>query len=152
MCPSYQILLRKCSGHYASLSATFSHTALQMKNSRRLQEVSQQQSSHHKNMTIRVPSTINYCLKSAAARFQLCSACYKASQTRNGVRIVSAINPVTMENTDESHLQTYCREAIHRATMNRHLWLSAKRNMGHKGKSMVHPLYVLRYAKRYVSG
>ena len=48
---------------------------------------------------------INYFLKSAAAiilRFRLCSVSYTALQTKNNVRIVSAINPVTMENTDDS--------------------------------------------------
>ena len=77
-------------------------TVLQTKNSRRrLQKVPLQQSSHHES-TIRAPPTTNYCLESAAAitlRFQLCSAHYKVSQTKNSVRIVSAINPVTMENT-----------------------------------------------------
>ena len=83
-------------------------------------EVPLQQSSHHENM-IRVPPTINYCLKSSVAImlcFQLCSARYTALQTKNSVRIVSEISPVTMESTDDSRLQTYCREAIHCATMN----------------------------------
>ena len=68
---------------------------------------------------IRVPPTIYYCLESALAitlHFQLCSAPYTALQTKNSVRIISAINPVTTENTDDSCLQTYCREAMHRAT------------------------------------
>ena len=67
-----------------------------------------QQFSHHENKTIPVPPTINYCLKSAAAimlRFQLCLACYTVLQTKKSVRILSAIGPVTMENTDDSHLQ-----------------------------------------------
>ena len=127
-------MLQKCSGYYASLSALFSLlTALQMKNSRRLQKVPLQQSSHHENTTIHVPPTINHCLKSAAACFKLCSACYKASQTKNSVRIVSAINPVTTENTEDSHLQMFCREDMHRATTNRHLELSAKRNCTQSG-------------------
>ena len=86
----------------------------------RQKEVPLQQSSHHKNMTIRVPPTINYCLKSVVAitlRFQLCSAHYTVLQTKDSVRIVSAINPVTMENADDSRIQTYCREAMHRSTM-----------------------------------
>ena len=81
-------------------------------------------------MTIRAPSTINCCLESAAAitfRFQLLSARYIALQMKKSVRIASAINPVTTENTDKC-LQTYCREAMHSATTNRHLGLSAKRN------------------------
>ena len=61
--------------------------------------------------------------------FQLCPACYTAQvlNMKNSVRIVSAISPVTMENTDDSRLQMYCREAMHLATVNRHLGLSAKR-------------------------
>ena len=113
--------------HFQLRSARY--TVLQTKNStRRLQEVPLQQSSHHENMTILVHPTINYCLESVAAHFQLCSARYNVSQTKNSVRIVSAINPDTTENTDNSSLQTYCREAMHCATANRHLWLSAKRN------------------------
>ena len=117
--PSYQMLLQKCSGHYASLSAMFSplHSTTV--------KVPLQRS---KNMTIRTPPTINYCLESAVAitlRLQPCSARYTALQTKNSVRIASAINPVTTENTDDSHLQM---EAMHRATANQHLGLSAQRN------------------------
>ena len=86
-----------------------------------VEEVPLQQSSHHENMTIHVPPAINYCLECAVAitlRFQLFSARYTALQTKNSVRIVSAINPVTIENMDDSHLQTYCREAMHRSTVN----------------------------------
>ena len=64
--------------------------------------------------------SINYYLESAAAimlRFELCSAHYTALQMKKSVRIV-AISPVTTENTDDSCLQTYCREAMHRATTN----------------------------------
>ena len=70
-----------------------------------VKKVPLQQSSHHENMTIRVPPTINYCLVSVAAimlRFQLCSARYTALQTKNSVRIISVISPVTMENTEDS--------------------------------------------------
>ena len=72
-------------------------------------------------MTIRMPSTINYCLESAAAitlRFQLFSTRYTALQANNSVRIVYEISPVTTENTDDSHLQPYCREATQCATAN----------------------------------
>ena len=61
-----------------------------------------QQSSHHNDSCA---PTINYCLESATAitlRFQLFSACYTALQMKDSVRIVSAINPVTTENTDNS--------------------------------------------------
>ena len=79
-----------------------------------VKEVLLQQSSHHENTTIRMLPTINYCLVSVAAitlRFQLCSAHYTALQTKNSVRIIPAISPVTTESTDDSRLQTYCREA-----------------------------------------
>ena len=52
---------------------------------------------------------------------------------------------------DDSYLQTFCREAMHCSTANQHLGLSAKGNR-HKGKSMMHMLYVLWYAKRHVLG
>ena len=68
----------------------------------------------------------------------VCSARYTALQMKNSVRIVSAINSVTTENTDDSHLQMYCREAMHHATMNRHLWLSAKMN-GTQRRTKVSP-------------
>ena len=93
-------------------------------------------------MTIRVSSTINYCLESAAAItlcFQLCLTHYTALQAKKSVRIVYEISPVTMENTNDSHLQTYCREAMHCATTNRHLGLSEKKwdTKKDKGKSMM---------------
>ena len=84
-----------------------------------VKEVPLQQSSHHKNMTIRVPPTINYCLVSAAAItlcFELCSARYTALQTKNSVRIISAMSPVTTEiqtipvykRTVGSHASCFC--------------------------------------------
>ena len=101
--------------------------------SRKTVEVPVQQSSHHNNMMIRAPSTINYCLEGAAAitlHFQL--------QMKNSVIIVSAINPVTTENTDDSRLQSYCNEAKQCTTANRHLGLSAKRN-GTQSRTKVSP-------------
>ena len=38
--------------------------------------------------------------------FQLCSAHFTALQMKNSRRSASAINPVTMENLDDFHLQT----------------------------------------------
>ena len=114
------------------------YTVLQTKNSRK---VPLQESSHLKNTTICTLPTINYCLKSAVAitlRFRLCSARYAALQTKNSVRIVSAISPFTTENTDDFSLQTYCREAMHCTTANRHLRLSAKRD-GTQRRTKVSP-------------
>ena len=87
-----------------------------------------QQSGHLENMTIGTPSSTNYCAAAITLCFQLFSAHYTVSQTKDSVRIISAISPFTTENTDVSRLHTYCREAMHRATSNRHLGLSAKRN------------------------
>ena len=88
---------------------------------RKTVEVPLQQSSCHKNTTFRMPSLSITALKVQQPlhfTFQLCSARYTALQTKNSVRIISAINPVTTENTDDSRLQTYCREAMHCATVN----------------------------------
>ena len=37
----------------------------------------------------------------------MCSTRYTALQMKNSVKLISAINPVTTENMDDSHLQTY---------------------------------------------
>ena len=80
--------------------------------------------------------TISYCLESVAAITLCFLAHYTALQMKNSVRIISAINPVTTENTDNSHLQTYCTEAMYHATVNQRLGLSAKRKWDRKeGKS-----------------
>ena len=83
-------------------------------------------------------SKVQWPLHFAFSYVQLCSTRYTALQAKNSVRIVYAISPVAMENTDDSHLQTYYREATHRATVNRHLGLSAKRN-GTKQRTKVSP-------------
>ena len=44
--------------------------------------------------------------------FQLCAACYTALQMKNTTRRISAINPVTMENSEDSNSHYKCREAI----------------------------------------
>ena len=78
-------------------------------------------------------------------RFQL----FSALQTKNSVTIVFAINLVTTEKTDNSHLQMYCREAI--IALPRIDTLSCQqKEMEHKGgqsKSMMRALYVLRMSK-----
>ena len=79
------------------------YTTLQMKNSKR-------SASEINPVVIKIRQfayapTINHCLESAVAitlRFQLCSTRYTVLQTKNSVRISSAINSVTMENTDNS--------------------------------------------------
>ena len=80
------------------------------------------------------------CSGCITLRFQLCSARCTALQTKNSVRIISAISPVSPQ--DDSRLQTYCMEAMHRASANQHLWLSAKRNgTQRRTKVSVNPLF-----------
>ena len=73
--------------------------------------------------------TINYSKAKVAItlRFQLCSACFTALQMKNSRRSASAINPVTTENTDNSH-----REAITLLQIDT-FGCQQKREMGHKG-------------------
>ena len=119
--------------HFQLCSACY--TALLMKNSRSASATIQSPQKYDDSRAPNYQTTINYCLESAVAimlRFQLCSALFKALQMKNSVvRIVPAINPVTTENTDDSCLQTYCKEAMHCAIANRHLGLSTKRNGTH---------------------
>ena len=136
-CPSYQILLLKCSGHYASLSAMFSplHSATD-ENSRRSAPATIQSPQKYNTEFARpqlsiTASKVQPLLHFAFSYFQPVSQRYKR-------RTMLAINPVTTENTDDSHLQKYCREAMHCATANRHLWLSAKRN-GTQRRAKVSP-------------
>ena len=155
MHPSYQIL-------QWLLRFTFSYVQPVTQRYRRqtVEDVPLQQSSHHENMTIRMSPTINYCLESAAAimlRFQLFLVCYTALQTKNSVRIASAINPVTMENTDGC-LQTYCREDMKCTILCYHEstpWDVSKKKWDtkeDKSKSMMCTMHVLWYAKRHVLG
>ena len=64
----------------------------------------------------------------------------------------SAINPVTTENTDDSHLQIGSHPLRYHKltpwTVSRNKW-DTKEN---KGKSMKHALYVLQYGKRHIYG
>ena len=111
--------------------------ALQIKT---VEEEPLQQSSHLKILRFTCP---NYQLLPRKCsvytlHFQLCSAHYTALQMKNSCKIISAISPFTMDYIDDSHLQTYCREAMYRITMNRHLGLSAKRN-GTQKRTKVSP-------------
>ena len=110
-----------CPAHY---------TVLQMKNSRRSAFA-----------TIQSPQKYN---DSCAPNYQLlprkCSGHYAsllACYTKKNIRIASAINPVTTENMDDC-LQMNCRITMHRATVNRHLGLSGKRN-GTQRRTKVSP-------------
>ena len=67
-----------------------------------------------------------------ALHFQLCSACYTELQKKNSVRIVSTINPVTTESTDDyRYKHTVEKPCIVLPQINT---LSCQqKEMGHKG-------------------
>ena len=74
---------------------------------------------------------------------------------KNSVKLISAINPVTMENMDDSYLQTYSVGNPCIMLPRIDPWAVSKKKWDtkeDKGKSMMYALYVLRYAKRHVSG
>ena len=95
-----------------------------MKNSRSASAAIQSPQKHNVSHIL----TINYCLESVAAitlRFPaMFSLLHSITNEEQCVRIVSAINPVTTENMDDSRLQ--------------HLGLSAKRN-GTEKRTKVSP-------------
>ena len=122
-----------------------------------VKEMPLQQSSHHKNTTIRAPPTINYCPVSAAAitlHFQLCSARYTALQQRTELEssLQSVQSPRKIQ-TIPVYKRTVGKPWIALPRINT-LAVSKKKwdTKEDKGKSMMHALYVLRYAKRHVSG
>ena len=85
--------------------------------------------------------------------FHLFSACYIVLQTKSSIKNASAVNPATMENTDDLRLQMYGSHALCYCKLIP--WAVGKKKwdtMKDKGKSMLHALYVLWYAKRDVSG
>ena len=112
------------------------YTVLQMKNSRRsasatIQSTQKYDDSCAPNYQL-LPQKCSHHYASLSAFFSLLAIQHYKR------RIVSVINPVVPENTDDSCLQTYCREAMHRATVNQHLGLSAKRN-GTQRRTKVSP-------------
>ena len=80
--------------------------------------------------------------------FQLCSACFTALQIKHSRRSAFAINPVTMENTDNSHREAITLLRIVTFGCQQKKWDTKK----DKGKSMMRALYILWYAKRNISG
>ena len=121
---------------------------------RKTVEVPLQQSSHHENRTIRVATTINHCLKSSAAItlcFQLCSTHCTALQMKNSVRIVSAsVQSPQKIRTIPVYKRTVGKPCI--ALPQIDTLGCQQKEMRHKGESIMHALYILRYAKRHVSG
>ena len=100
------------------------------------------------------PSYINYHLKSEVSitlRCQLCSTRYTAVRIKNCLKSPSAIKIATMTNTDDFRYEGKPSHAIAKST----LFTVSKDEWNTKedtGKSMKNALYVLRYAKRHLSG
>ena len=100
------------------------------------------------------PSYINYHLKSEVSitlRCQLCSTHYTAFRIKNCSKSTSAIKVATMKNTDDF---CYEQKPSHAATKSILFAVSKDEwdTKGDTGKSMKNALYVLRYAKRHLSG
>ena len=100
------------------------------------------------------PSYINYCLKnevSITLLCWLCSTCCTAVQIKNCLKSTSAIKIATMKNMDN-----FCYGGKPScATTKLTLFAVSKDEWDTKedtGKSMKNALYVLRYAKRHLSG
>ena len=101
------------------------------------------------------PSYINYCLKSEVSimlRCWLCSTRYTAVQIKNCLKSTSTfITIATMKNTDNFRYEGKPSCAIAKST----LFAVSKDEWDTKedtGKSMKNALYILRYAKRHLSG
>ena len=96
----------------------------------------------------------NYRLKSEVSitlRYWLCSTHYAAVQIQNCLKSTSAIKTATMTNTDNFCYEGKPSCAIAKST----LFAVSKDERDTKkgtGKSMKIALYVLRYAKRHLSG
>ena len=96
----------------------------------------------------------NYCLKSEVSitlRCWLCSTRYTAVHIKNCLKSASAIKIATMTITDNFHYKGKPSRAIAKST----LFAVSKDEWDTKedtGKSMKNALYVLRYAKRHLSG
>ena len=100
------------------------------------------------------PSYINYHLKSEVSitlHCRLCSTHYTTVRIKNCLKSTSAIKIASMTNTDNFHYEGKPSRAIANST----LFAVSKDEWDTKedtGKSMKNALYVLRYAKRYLSG
>ena len=100
------------------------------------------------------PSYINYCLKSEVSitlRGQLYSSHYTAVRIKNCSKSTSAIKVATMKNTDDFHYEGKPSCATTKST----LFAVSKDEWDTKedtGMSMKNALYILRYAKRHLSG
>ena len=100
------------------------------------------------------PNHINYCLKSEVSvmlRCRLCSTHYTAERIKNCFKSTSAIKIATMKNTDDFRFEGKPSRARTKSTpfpVSKDEWDTKEDT----GKSMKNALYVLRYAKRHLSG
>ena len=147
------ISIEKRSIHYASLSAMFNplHSILNQELFEK--HLCNPRISKERNGAAR-PSYINYRLKSKVSitlHCRLCSTCYTVVQIKNCSKSTSAIKITTIKNTDD-----ICYEGKPScATVKLTLFAVSKNEWDTKedtGKSMKNALYVLRYAKRNLSG
>ena len=101
-------------------------------------------------ITIKYTEKIHSGDVSITLRCRLCSTRYTTVQIKNCSKSTSAIKIATMKNTDDFH---YERKLSH-ATAKLTLFAVSKGEWDTKdiGKSMKNALYVLRYAKRHLSG
>ena len=100
------------------------------------------------------PSYINYRLKSEVSITlccRLCSTRYTAVRIENCLKSTSAIKTATMKITDDFHYEGKPSRAITKSTffaVSKDEWDTKEDT----GKSMKNALYVLRYAKKHLSG
>ena len=100
------------------------------------------------------PNHINYRLKSEVSitlRYRLCSTHYIAVRIKNCMKSTSAIKIATMKNTDNFHFERKPSRATAKLTpfpVSKDEWDTKEDT----GKSMKNALYILRYAKRHLSG
>ena len=112
------------------------------------------QSMHTERNGAAHPSYINYRLKSGISitlHCRLCSTRYTAVRIKNCLKSISAIKIATTTNTDDFRYKEKPSHAITKLTLfavNKDEWNTKEES----GKSMENALYVLRYAKRHLSG
>ena len=100
------------------------------------------------------PNYINYHLKSVVSitlRCRLCSTRYTAVRIKNCLKSISEIKIATMKNMDDFHYEGKPSCATDKLTpfaVSKDEWDTKEDT----GKSMKNALYVLRYAKRHLSG
>ena len=100
------------------------------------------------------PNHINYRLKSEVSITLCCrlrSTCYTAVRIKNCLKSTSAIKIATMKNTDDFRFERKPSRAIAKSTpfpVSKDEWDTKEDT----GKSMKNALYILRYAKRHLSG